>query len=103
MNLFARPLRIASSAALVALCLTGGTQKYQYGPRDKARYAPKALVDFVNPGMVITINSAQLSSAGVISVVYTLSDPNGLALDAAGATTPGVISLAFVASYIPKG
>jgi OmcA/MtrC family decaheme c-type cytochrome len=98
-----RPFRILSFAALIALCLTGATQKLQYGPRDKARYAPKAIVDFVNPGLAININSAQITSAGVISVVYTLSDPNGLPLDASGATTPGVISLAFVASYIPKG
>ena len=36
-------------------------------------------------------------------VTYTLTDPNGLPLDATGATTPGVISLAYVAAYIPKG
>jgi hypothetical protein len=58
-------------------------------------------------GAGITINSALvdfvISSAGVISVTYTLTDPNGLPLDAAGATTPGAISLAYVAAYIPKG
>ena len=36
-------------------------------------------------------------------MTYTLTDPNGLPLDATGATTPGVVSLAYVASYIPKG
>ena len=63
----------------------------------------KALVDFVNPGLKITINSAAISSAGVITVTYTLTDPTGLPLDASGATTPGAISLAYVAAYIPKG
>jgi len=63
----------------------------------------KALIDFVNPGLNIVINSASISSAGVISVTYTLTDPSGLPLDATGATTPGVISLAYVAAYIPKG
>jgi len=96
-------LRIAAFAALIALCLTGQTKKHQYSPREKAFYAAKALVDFVNPGLTITINSASISSAGVISVTYTLSDPNGLPLDASGATTPGAISLAYVAAYIPKG
>ena len=33
----------------------------------------------------------------------TLTDPSGLPLDAAGVNTPGVVSLAFVAAYIPKG
>src|SRR5580658_10828500 len=96
-------LRIAAFAALVALCLTGQTKKHQYSPREKAFYADPALVDFVRPGLVITINSAKISSAGIISVTYTLTDPSGLPLDAAGANTPGVVSLAYVASHIPKG
>jgi OmcA/MtrC family decaheme c-type cytochrome len=90
-------LLVAGSVALV------GSPKKPYSPREKAFYADKALVDFVNPGLTITINSAKISSAGVISVVYTLADPNGLPLDAAGVTTPGAISLAYVAAYIPKG
>jgi OmcA/MtrC family decaheme c-type cytochrome len=53
--------------------------------------------------LVITINSAQISSTGTISVIYTLTDPAGLPLDAAGVNTPGVVSLAYVAAYIPKG
>ena len=96
-------LKIAAFAAIIALCLTGETKKFAYSPHDKAFYADKALVDFVRPGLVITINSASISSAGVISVTYTLSDPSGLPLDAAGVTTPGAVSLAYVAAYIPKG
>jgi len=80
-----------------------GGSKSPYSTHDKAFYAPQALVDFVNPGLSITINSASITGAGVISVTYTLSDPNGLPLDASGATTPGAISLAYVAAYIPKG
>jgi len=95
--------RLAAFAALIALCLIGQTKKFAFSPRDKAFYADKALVDFVNPGLTITINSASISSSGVISVTYTLTDPAGLPLDATGTTTPGVISLAYVASYIPKG
>jgi len=91
-------LRIGAIAALLALCLTGQTKKSAHTLRDKA-----ASIDFVTPGLVITINSAKITSGGVISVTYTLTDPNGLPLDATGATTPGVVSLAYVASYIPKG
>jgi len=96
-------LRIAAFAALIALCLTGQTKKHQYGPHDKAFYADRGLVDFVNPGLGITINSAKITSGGVISVTYTLADPNGQPLDAGGVTTPGAISMTFIASYIPKG
>ena len=60
-------------------------------------------LDFFSPGLVITINSAQISSTGTITVTYTLTDPGGSPLDASGVTTPGVISLAYVAAYIPKG
>ena len=95
-------LLVAGAAALV------GGSKSPYSPRDKAFYADPALVAFVRPGLVITINSAKITSSGalgggVISVTYTLTDPSGLPLDAAGVTTPGVISLAYVAAYIPKG
>src|ERR1700682_3030104 len=96
-------LRISAFAALISLCLTGQTKKYEYSKRDKAFFADPALVSFVRPGLVITINSAKISSGGAISVTYTLTDPLGLPLDAAGVTTPGVVSLAYVASYIPKG
>ena len=77
--------------------------KKPYSPREKAFYADAALVEFVRPGLVITINSANINSAGAIGVTYTLTDPFGLPLDAAGATTPGKVTLAFVAAYIPKG
>jgi OmcA/MtrC family decaheme c-type cytochrome len=93
-----RAVRIAAFAAVLALCLTGQTKKHEYTLRDTA-----SVVDFVTPGLVITINSAKITSSGVISVTYTITDPNGLPLDATGATTPGVVSLAYVAAYIPKG
>jgi OmcA/MtrC family decaheme c-type cytochrome len=96
-------LRIAAFVALISLCLTGQTKKYEYSKRDKAFYADPALVDFVRPGLAITINSARISNSGAISVTYTLTDPSGLPLDGTGENTPGIVSLAYVASYIPKG
>ena len=90
-------LLVAGSAILV------GSSKRPYTIHDKAYFADQAVVDFVRPGLVITINSAQITSSGAISVTYTLTDPMGLPLDAAGVDTPGVVSLAYVAAYIPKG
>src|SRR5580700_1336929 len=89
-------LLVAGSVAL----LGGPKSPYARGSRS---VVSKSLVDFVLPGLNITINAASISSAGVISVTYTLTDPDGLPLDATGATTPGVISLAYVAAYIPAG
>jgi OmcA/MtrC family decaheme c-type cytochrome len=90
-------LLVAGSVALV------GSNKSPYSPRDKAYWADRALVDFVNPGLNITINSASISSAGAISVTYTITDGTGLPLDATGVTTPGAVSPTFIAAYIPKG
>jgi len=98
MKRFKLAFRVAAFAALLALCLTGQTAKSTRTLRDKATF-----LDFVTSGLVITINSAAIASNGTITVTYTLTDPNGLLLDATGATTPGVVSLAYVASYIPKG
>lgn len=96
-------LRIAAFVALISLCLTGQTKKHEFSKRDKAFYADPALVAFVNPGLAVKINSAGISSSGVISVTYTLTDPKGLPLDVAGQQTPGAIGLTYFAAAIPKG
>jgi OmcA/MtrC family decaheme c-type cytochrome len=90
-------LLVAGSVALV------GSSKNPYSIHEKAYYADQALVQFVRPGLNITINSAQITSGGTISVTYTITDPMGLPLDRKGITTPGVVSLSFIAAYIPKG
>jgi len=77
--------------------------KELYGPHDKAYYLPKATVDFVRPGLTITVQSAAIASNGTISATFTIADPAGLPLDIAGVTTPGPVSLSFLAAYIPKG
>jgi OmcA/MtrC family decaheme c-type cytochrome len=102
-NLFNFALRIAAFLALIAFCLTGQTKKHQYSPHDKAFYADPALIAFVSPGLGIKINSGAIAANGTITITYTLSDPNGLPLDATGANTPGAISLTYFASYIPQG
>ncbi|HVO78444.1 MAG TPA: OmcA/MtrC family decaheme c-type cytochrome [Candidatus Bathyarchaeia archaeon] len=94
--------RSAALAAVVALSLTAAARRHQYSPREKAAYADASTVDFVRPGLVIKINGAQVASDGTITVVYTLSDPNGLPLDAAGVTTPGAISLGYIAAVLPS-
>src|SRR5450755_3338474 len=94
-------LRISAFAALISLCLTGQTKKHEYSKHEKAFFADPALVDFVRPGLGIAINSAQIATDGTITVTYTLTDPAGLPLDAAGVTTPGTISLGYIAAVLP--
>jgi len=95
--------RAAAIAAVLVIGLTGQTKKRHFTPQEKAYYADATLLDFVNPGLTITANSATISSTGTISVTYTLTDPNGLPLDTTGATTPGTISVSFVAAVLPNG
>src|SRR5262249_35714731 len=83
--------------------LIDALEQSAFTPHEKAYYADAAVVAFVRPGFVITIVSATITSVGTISVDYKLTDPKGVPLDRAGITTPGPISLSFLAAYIPKG
>jgi OmcA/MtrC family decaheme c-type cytochrome len=74
-----------------------------FSPHEKAYYADAAVVAFVRPGLVINVVSANIASNGTISVDYKLTDPRGTPLDLFGITTPGPISLSFLAAYIPQG
>lgn len=69
---------------------------------DKAFYADERTVNFVRPGLQIRITRADIAADGTLRVVFRLSDPRGLPLDREGITTPGAVSLSFVAAYIPR-
>ena len=94
--------RTATLVAMIALSLTGASKRHPYSPHEKAFFLNDATVEFVRPGLNITVNSAKIAADGTISAVYTVTDPNGLPLDAAGVNTPGTINLSFVAAVIPS-
>ncbi len=85
----------------IAMTLTGA-RKSAYGPHDKAAYTSPVIVDFLRPGLAITINSATMASDGTITAVFTLADPAGLTLDINGVYTPGPITLSYISAYIPN-
>ena len=85
----------------LAMMLTGATNA-PLRKNQKAFYADPSVITFVRPGLVIKITSAQVAQDGTISTDFTLTDPQGLPLDRAGVTTPGAVSLSFIAAYIPK-
>ncbi len=101
MNRLRPAWRAALIATAVALSLSSAPRK-PYSRHEKAFFADPALVEFVLPGLTITVNSATIGADGTINVVYSLTDPNGLPLDSAGVTTPGTISVSFVAATIPN-
>jgi OmcA/MtrC family decaheme c-type cytochrome len=89
---------------LFALTLTGAgrTARELYNKNQKAAYLDPQVVQFVRPGLVIKINSASIAADGKITAVVTVTDPQGLALDNTGITTPGVLTMSFTMGYIPK-
>jgi OmcA/MtrC family decaheme c-type cytochrome len=100
----ARGYRLSLSLLLIATSIFLQAQrKLPFTPFERPYYAAPELVAFVRPGFVIKVVSAQITSSGVISVDYKLTDPLGLPLDLSGIYTPGPISLSFLAAYIPKG
>ncbi len=86
-----------------ALVLTGAPKRSQFGVHDREYYLDPMTLQFIRPGLAINIVSANIAADGTISVDYKLTDPKGLALDQSGITTPGPITLSFIAAYIPKG
>jgi OmcA/MtrC family decaheme c-type cytochrome len=95
--------RIAAIVAVIALSLTGATKKHQFSPHEKAFFADAQTVEFVRPGLTLTVNSAQIAADGTITATVSITDPGGLPLDRLGVTTPGAVSISFVAANIPKG
>jgi OmcA/MtrC family decaheme c-type cytochrome len=95
--------RTATLAIMIALCLTGASKKHHYySPREKAFYADAVTTEFVRPGLLFKITSAQIGSDGTITATISITDPEGLPLDRAGVSTPGVLSISMVAATIPK-
>ena len=85
------------------MMMAGTPTKNGFTIHEKAYYASDATVNFVRPGLTMTIVSATIAQDGTISVDYKLTDPKGAPLDAAGISTPGAVSVSFIAAYIPKG
>lgn len=98
-----RMVKIAAMAALVAITvMTAGSRSNVYSPKEKAFFADAATVNFVRPGLVLTVESANIASDGTITARIKITDPKGLGLDRLGVTTPGAVNISCVAAYIPN-
>ena len=94
---------VALGLVTSSVLLMSAPKKTAFTPHDKAYYASEATVNFVRPGLVFTIISANIATDGTISVDFKMTDPKGLGLDRDGINTPGAVSTSFIATYIPKG
>jgi OmcA/MtrC family decaheme c-type cytochrome len=89
--------RLLTSICLVAITLAtavilASTSRPSFTAHDKAFYADQKSVDFVRPGLVVDILSAEIAADGTIRTRVKFTDPAGLLLDRTGVTTPGSIS-----------
>ena len=99
---WARPLAAVSILVGCALVLTSATNA-PFTVHQKAYYLDPVQVNFVRPGLVIKISSAEIATDGTIRTRFKLTDPQGLPLDRLGITTPGAISVSLIAATIPQG
>jgi len=97
--------RVVALAAGLSVSLISDTTNREtspYSTHDKAYFLDRAAVNFIRPGLMLTIESAQIAPDGTITTVYRIADPKGLPLDASGITTPGTMSLGYVAAVLPQ-
>ncbi len=92
--------KIAAIAGVLAMSLASAPRK-PYSPREKAFYVDSTTIQFVRPGLALTINSATIAQDGTIAATFSVADPNGLPLDILGVTSPGTINLGYVAAVLP--
>jgi len=97
-------LRLTAVSITVAgaILLTGAAGP-AFNDHSKAYYLRPEQANFIRPGLVIKVTKAEIASDGTIKAWYKLTDPKGVALDRDGITTPGAVSVSFIAAYIPKG
>ncbi len=94
--------RVSAIGAVLGLTLGSATHS-PYTPREKAFFADAATVQFVRPGLVFKITAGQIAADGTITATISMTDPQGLPLDRLGVSTPGAVSVSFIAATIPNG
>ena len=79
---------------LPALVLLGGSallisaSKPAFSPHEKAYYASASAINFVRPGLVTKILSADIAADGTIRARFRITDPQGCLSTAQGSRRP---------------
>lgn len=103
-SFYRRPAFILITAILLAGCAALiGAANGKFTTADKAFYADEKTINFVRPGLVVTIVSAEIAPDGTAKARVKFTDPRGLPLDRLGVRTPGTIAASFILATIPKG
>src|SRR5215831_18084449 len=63
----------------------------------------QAQISYIRPGIKVKVVSAGIAKDGTITARVKVTDPKDVPLDMNGITTPGAVTLRFIAAYIPAG
>lgn len=85
-----------------AICLQSESS-YSFSTHEKAYYANANVINFVRPGLVFKVASAQIAQDGTITARVLVTDPKGIPLDKDGINSAGTVSISLCAATIPKG
>jgi OmcA/MtrC family decaheme c-type cytochrome len=99
------PLTVAAVLLLplAALIAAPPGKKAGYTGRLAGRHLDAEQMNFIRPGIQAKIVWAAIAKDGTITARVNISDPKGLPLDMDGVTTPGPVSISFIAATIPAG
>ncbi len=103
-SLLRRPAFILTAGLILLGCaaLVSAT-KNGFNLSDKAFYLDEKEANFVRPGLVVKILSAEIATDGTAKARVSFTDPKGVPLDRLGIYTPGTISASLILATIPKG
>jgi len=87
----------------VAMLAANPPKKRFAADSPKPPRADQAQVNFVRPGILVKVAGAAIAADGTITARVTITDPKGVPLDKDGITTPGAVTLRFIAATIPAG
>jgi OmcA/MtrC family decaheme c-type cytochrome len=90
------------AATGLATGLASGLGKQAYSQLEKAFYADEKTVNFVRPGLNLSIVAAVVNPDGSMAARVRITDPLGVPLDRLGIFTPGPVNISFVAAFIPQ-
>jgi OmcA/MtrC family decaheme c-type cytochrome len=95
---------MAPVLAVSLLAQVGSVQRKPSVDRHKrAAYLDPKVINYIRPGVKVKVVGAAIAQDGTITARVNLTDPTGVPLDRNGITTPGPVSMSFIAAYIPAG
>ena len=98
------PLLLAPVLAVSLVAqMSSGPRNNSVDRHKRAAYLEPSVVNYIRPGVKVKIVSAAIAQDGAITARVSLTDPTGIPLDRNGISTPGAVSMSFIAAYIPAG